>query len=132
MSVPSSPVNLQVRFTREAMALLASLTEQAIVNAVERTKMRLKAFALSFVSPVPVDTGQLKQSFDIGSTPRSIVMRWSATSPTGYDYALVADIGRPEDAYIGRHYSDQMRDVSREFLVEELTRELQAIQGALP
>ncbi len=131
MSVPSSPVNLQVRFTREAMALLASLTEQAIVNAVERTKVRLKAHALGTVSPVPVDSGDLKASFDIGSTPRSIVMRWSSLDK-GYDYALVADIGRPNDAYVGRHYSDQMRDVSREFLVEELTRELQAMQGALP
>ncbi len=132
MSVPSASVNIQVRFTPEALGLLAGLTEQAIFRAIDRTVARLTAFAKGSVSPVPIDTGQLQQSVAIAGSPRTIIMHWSARSPQGYDYALVADIGRPEDNYIGRHYSDQMRAVAKEWLVEELERELQAIQGALP
>ncbi len=131
MSVPSASVNIQVRFSREAMALLPVLTEQAILRAIDRTVARLTTFATSSVSPVPIDTGQLQQSVAIAGSPRTIIMHWSALDK-GYDYAHVADVGRPTDAYIGRHYSDQMRAVAKEWLVEELQRELQAIQGQLP
>ena len=131
MSVPSSRVDIQMRFTREAIALLIQLTEQAVVNAIERVKARLRAFEQSVVSPVPIKTGRLQRSFDIGSTPRSIVMSWTAVDPSsGYNYALVQDIGRGD--MVGKYYSSQMKDVAREFMVEELTRELEAVQAVVP
>lgn len=131
MSVPSASVNIQVQFTPEALAVVPVLTEQAILRAIDRTVARLTVFATSSVSPVPIDTGQLQQSVAIAGSPRTIIMHWSALDK-GYDYALVADVGRPNDAYIGRHYSDQMRAVAKEWLLEELVRELNTVQGALP
>ena len=129
MSTPSASVNIQVRFTPEALALLPRLTEQAILRAIDRTVARLTAFAQSTVSPVPIDTGKLQQSIAVAGSPRTIIMHWSATDK-GYDYAHVQDVGRGD--MVGKFYSDQMRDIAKEFLIEELVFELQAIQGALP
>lgn len=130
MSVPSSPVNLQVRFTREALALLPSLTDTAIVQAIDRTVARLRSFQEGSVSPVPIDTGRLQGSFAAAASPRSLIMHWSAIDPiSGYDYAKVQDIGR--ENMFGQFYSSQMRDLAHQWLVEELIVALQAIQAVV-
>ena len=131
MSVPSASVNIQVRFTPEALAVVAQLTENAILRAIDRAVARLTEFATSGVSPVPVDSGDLKASVAIAGSLRTIIMHWSSFDK-GYDYAHVADVGRPNDMYIATDYSGQMREVGKQFLMEELVRELNTIQGALP
>ena len=131
MSVPSASVNIQVRFTPEALAVVAQLTEDAILRAIDRAVDRLKTFGRSGVSPVPVDSGELKDSLVVAGSLRTIIMHWSSFDK-GYDYAHVADVGRPNDMYIATDYSGQMREVGKQFLMEELVRELNTIQGALP
>jgi len=125
MSVPSAPVDVHVRFTKEAVGLLIGLTEQAIMRAIDRTVARLTAFAQGWLSPVPIDTGQLRASLAAAGSPRTIIMHWSALSPQGYDYAKVQDVGRPGMA--GKDYSGKMRQLAKEVLVEELQTELSAI-----
>ena len=125
-----APVDVQMRFTEPAVALLQNLTEEAIRNAIQRTIARITNYAKSALSPVPIDTGRLRSSFDIGSTPRSIVFRWSAIDPrTGFDYAKVQDEGRAN--MVGKFYSDVVKMYARMWLVEELRAELMAI-GSVP
>ena len=157
MSVPSAPVSFQVRMTKEAVQTLMFLTEEAIQRAIQATKSRLQDEAYLVT---PVDTGLLLSSFDIASTPRSIVMKWSATDPkSGYNYATVADVGRPAGAPIvaktprgliwknktgqwrraqqvtqgamaGAHFSDRMRERAHEILIEELMKEIENLARA--
>ena len=127
MSVPSSDVNVQVRFGADALRLLQQLTEDAIQRAIQATVARIRAYATGGQSNVPVRTGRLKGSFDIGSTPRSIVFKWSAIDPlTNYDYAKIQDVGGPNRyGYIaGKYYSSVTADYARQWLVEELMKEL--------
>jgi hypothetical protein len=134
MSVASSEVNVQVRFSAEAMALVAQLTDAAVTRAILSTIERVRTYAMGASSNVPVRTGRLKGSFDIASTPRSIVFKWSAVDPkTNYDYAKIQDVGGPNRyGYIaGKYYSAITADFVRMWLIEELTRELEAMQGAV-
>ena len=126
MSVASASVNVQVRFGADALRLLQQLTEDAIQRAIQATVARIRAYALSGQANVPRLTGQLQDSFDIGSTPRSIVFKWSALSPTGYDYAKIQDVGgKNRYGYIaGKYYSSVTTDYARQWLVEELMKEL--------
>ena len=125
MSVPSAPVNIHVRFTRAAAAMLRLLTEQAIMRAIDNTVARLTELAKGSVSPVPIDTGLLRSSLAAAASPRSIIMHWSAISPHGYDYAKVQDVGRPN--MVGKFYSEVMRAYAKMWLVEELQKELNTI-----
>jgi hypothetical protein len=67
------------------------LAEGAIQRAIENTKVRVREAA---VLQTPVWTGRLLGSFDIASTPRSIVFKWDAKSDAGFPYAGVVDVGR--------------------------------------
>ena len=84
------------------------------------------------ISPVPIDTGRLISSFDIASTPRSIVMQWSAVKPTqpDVDYAIFVDQGG-RNVY-AHDFSGQMRNYARERLLFHLQAELQAIGSVTP
>jgi hypothetical protein len=72
---------------------MQGLTDKAIASAIELAKNRIRALATKYT---PVKTGRLLRSFDVATTPRFIVMRWSATDPiSGMDYAKVVEEGRP-------------------------------------
>ena len=143
-----SEVSVQVRF--DTIKMLQGLVEDSIQNAVQRTIARLRELATKYT---PERSGRLLESFDIASTPRSIVMKWSATDPkSGFNYATVADVGRPGGALIeaktprglrfkiegrwirkqrvvqgamqGTYFSEAMKFEAREIMIEELTREL--------
>ena len=104
------------------------------------TMTDMRTFALAGAG-VPVDTGKLRASFDIGKTPRSIVFMWSAKSPKGYDYAEIQDEGGltgTGGVIIPKDFSSKMRDYAHERLVFHLLAELQLmlsgatnLQGAL-
>lgn len=149
-------VSIQVRMTREAVERLHTLTEDAIQRAIQNTIVRLRELAKIYT---PEETGRLLSSFDIASTPRSIVMKWNATSPEGFNYTQVADEGRaggaqitPKKAralrwvdeagqvhfakrvtqggYTGAYFSEAMRFEAQRILVEELEMQLNLIGGA--
>ena len=124
MSVPSASVNIQVRFSPEAIALLPTLTEQAILRAIDRTVARLTAAAKSDTTQLPVLTGRLRDSVAVAGSPRTIIMHWSAIDD-GYDYAKVQDVGRTN--MVGNFYSDHYRALAKRWLVEALRAEIAAI-----
>jgi hypothetical protein len=147
----SEGVVIHVRLTREQLAQFAFLTQEAIDRATAITVSRLRELAKQYT---PEDTGRLLSSFDIGIVPSGLVMKWGATSPQGFNYAKVADVGRPggvliqaktprgliwrdkvtgewrrkmqvvQGAMDGSYYSEAMRFEARAILLEELTREI--------
>jgi len=153
----SAPVTIQVRFGKDALQQLWRLTEEAIQRAVSITVSRLREMAARYT---PEDTGRLLDSFQVSTTPRSIVMSWSALSPEGYNYAGVADVGRPggvpivaktprgliwrdrrtgqwhrarqvtQGAMAGKFFSSTMKLEARAILVEELRKEISLLGGA--
>ena len=130
MSVPGAAVRIFVPLEGNIYSRLTNAIKNAIAQAKENTMTRLETFALSRGSQVPVDTGKLITSFDIRKTPTGLSMKWSALSPTGYDYAKIQDIGGPtgRGGYIkGNYYSDVMRGYAKEWYMEELVRALEAI-----
>jgi len=117
----------------EALGVIAQLTEEAVQIALGRAVSRIKALELSDASQVPKKTGLLRSSFDIGFTPRYIAMKWSALSPTGFDYAKIQDVGgmTGTGGYIApKYYSDVMREQAREIVLEELVSALREMLGA--
>jgi len=132
-----APVNVQVRLDAEAsgqiMVTLSAKIEAAIQRAIERTKAEVYAFATGSSSQVPVKTGALKGSFAVASTPRSIVFKWSASSPKGYDYALIQDVGGANRyGYIaGKYYSEVTKQFARDAFKAALEDELRQI-GVVP
>lgn len=152
----STPIVVQVRFGKDALQQLWRLTEEAIQRAISITVSRLREMARRYT---PEDTGRLLDSFEISTTPKSIVMRWSALSPQGYDYAGVADVGRPggvpivaktprgliwrdkrtgqwhrarqvtQGAMTGKFFSSTMRLEAQAILVEELRNEISLLGG---
>ena len=131
MSVSSQHVYAQVRFSKESIQALLQLTEQAIQRAVQRTADRLLAYATSGQSNVPVKTGRLRSSFSVWTTPRSIKFLWSAIDPkSNYDYAKIQDEGGLTGTggwIAGKYYSQATAAYAREWLHEELVRELGAM-----
>jgi len=131
LSVSSQHVYAQVRFSKESIQALLQLTEQAIQRAVQRTADRLLAYATSGQSNVPVKTGRLRSSFSVWTTPRSIKFLWSAIDPkSNYDYAKIQDEGGLTGTggwIAGKYYSQATAAYAREWLHEELTRELGAM-----
>ena len=81
----------QVVVTRAMMRDFPQLAEEAIQRAIENTKVRVREAAML---QTPIWTGRLLGSFDIASTPRSIVFKWDAKSDAGFPYAKVVDVGR--------------------------------------
>jgi hypothetical protein len=81
------------------MKAFRALSEEAIQTAIHNTKHRLVGVAKLLT---PRWTGRLAESFQVASTPRSIVFKWSAVDPTaskaGVDYAKIVDKGRPKGA----------------------------------
>jgi hypothetical protein len=67
------------------------LAEEAIQRAILNTKARVRDAAML---QTPIWTGTLLGSFDIATTPRSIVWKWDAKSPEGYSYAKIVEEGR--------------------------------------
>ena len=121
-------VVVQVRFDRESIEAVKQMTQAAIMAAIERVKARLSAYAMSGQSNVPVRTGRLRASFDVASTPRSLVFKWSAIDPkSGYDYAKIQDVGGVTGtggAIEGKDFSRHCREYAREWLREELLNAL--------
>jgi len=127
MSVPSSPVVVQKKIPLEAMSKMRLLTRDAVTRAIQKARDEIAAYAMGDDSNVPVDTGRLRRSFTVGTTPSFMVMRWSAIDPrSGYDYALVQDIGR-ENMW-GKHYSEVTMMVANQILLRCLEEELQAME----
>jgi hypothetical protein len=131
VSVASSDVNVQVRFDTASIALLLQLTEDAVQRAIAATVDDLRSYAASGQAQVPVKTGRLKGSFDVASTPRSIVFKWSAIDPkSNYDYAKIQDEGGMTGTggwIAGKYFSYTTADYARERLMAHLQEEIQAI-----
>jgi len=132
LSVASSHVYAQVRFSKESIQALIQLTDAAIQRAIQRTMERLRAYATSGQSNVPVRTGRLRSSFSIWNTPRSIKFLWSAIDPrSNYDYARIQDEGGLTGTggwIAGKYYSQATAAYAREWLHEELVNELQGMR----
>ena len=132
MSVASHHVYAQVRFSKESIQALLQLTDAAIQRAIQRTMERLRAYATSGQSNVPVRTGRLRSSFSIWNTPRSIKFLWSAIDPrSNYDYARIQDEGGLTGTggwIAGKYYSQATAAYAREWLHEELVNELQGMR----
>jgi len=61
-------------------------------------------------------------------SPGQIILHWSAIDPrSGFDYALVQDVGRSN--MVGKFYSSVMKDQSKQIVQEEL---LAALRRNLP
>jgi len=115
----SGSVTVRAMFTRASTALISKMVWESVSEALTIAATRIEALQHSNVSQVPIDTGLLRSSFKIGISPGQIIMHWSALDK-GFDYALVADVGRPGTTYYGRHYSDDMREQARQIVYEEL------------
>jgi len=93
------------------------------------TIARLEAYATSGQSNVPVRTGRLRSSFSAWATGRGIKFLWSAVDPkSNYDYAKIQDEGGLTGTggwIAGKYYSQATAAYAREWLYEELTRELE-------
>ena len=81
----------QVVITRAMLKQFPQLANDAIQRAIENAKVRVREAA---ILQTPIWTGRLLGSFDIASTPRSIVFKWDAKSDAGFAYAKVVDEGR--------------------------------------
>ena len=121
-------VVIQVMPTANAMQLMRQLTEDAIQRALRRTKTQIIALQKKYT---PRRTGKLQDSFDIGLTPRSIVMKWDAVDD-GFHYAEVVDKGRAGyKPFTGRFFAEGMKNEAHVIFVEELLAELSTI-GSVP
>ena len=110
------------RMDAESLRILEVLTESAISYALAMAVSRIQELQWSDASQVPIDTGLLRSSFQISLTEKSILMRWSALSPQGFDYAKVQDVGRAN--MVGKFYSQVMKEQARQIVLEELVRAL--------
>jgi len=151
----SAPVTIQMRFGKDVLQEIWRLTEEAIQRAISITVSRLREMARIYT---PEDTGRLLDSFQISTTPQSIIMKWTALSPEGYNYAHVADVGRSggvpivaktprgliwkdkaggwhrakqvtQGAMAGKFFSSTMKLEARGILIEELRKEIALIGG---
>ena len=115
----SSPVFVRSTLKREDLALIQTMLWEAVNEALTIAASRIEALQASGVSQVPIDTGRLRESFKVAISPGQLLMHWSAIDPmSGYDYALVQDIGRAN--MVGKYYSDVMRTQAHEIIHEEL------------
>lgn len=126
-----APVNIQVRFGKDAMDIIKQLTEEAIQRAIQNTIMDIAEYAYSPGSQVPVRTGRLLASLDISSTPRSIVFGWSAIDPiSNFDYAKIQDEGGLTGTggwILPKYFSQVTKNYAKERLLYHLNVELQSL-----
>ena len=119
MSTPSGSVLARATLKRESLELIKHMIWASVNEALNRAAARIEALQHSGVSQVPFKTGRLRGSFKIAMSPGQIIMHWSAIDPlSGFDYALVQDVGRAN--MVGKYYSDTMKDQSKQIVHEEL------------
>lgn len=124
----SGAVLARATLKRESLELIKQMIWTSVNDALHRAMIRIETLQASGASQVPIDTGRLRQSFKIAMSPGQIIMHWSAIDPrTGFDYALVQDIGRAN--MVGKYYSDVMKDQSKQIVHEEL---LAALRRNMP
>ena len=117
----SGSVFVRATMTKESLEKIKRMVWESVNEALTIAARRIEALQKSGVSQVPIDTGRLRESFKVAKSPGQIIMQWSAIDPrSGFDYALVADIGIPGTKYYGRHYSDVMKAQAKEIVFEEL------------
>jgi len=113
-----------VKFDPESIAALRQMTEAAIQEAILRARDRIYTLATGDASQVPVRTGRLRASVDIGFTPRFLALRWSAIDPkSNFDYARIQDEGGTTGTggYIApKYYSEVIAQQAKAILREEL------------
>ena len=115
----SGSVLARATMTRDSLELIKQMVWKSVNEALTVAAARIEALQQSGVSQVPIDTGRLRSSFKVAVSPGQIIMHWSAIDPrSGFDYALVQDIGRGN--MIGKYYSSVMKDQSKEIVFEEL------------
>lgn len=123
--------------TPKMLRQFAGLTEEAIQRAIEQAKERIRGVAMA-QTPVGDPTnygytstgrspGQLRESFEIANTPRSIVFKWEAYNE-GVDYAPIVEEGRTGWHPFGpRYYAAATTQEAKRILVEELYKEFSAL-----
>ena len=124
----SGSVLARATLKKESLELIKQMIWASVNEALMNAAARIEALQASGVSQVPIDTGRLRSSFKIAMSPGQIIMHWSAIDPrSGFDYALVQDIGRHN--MVGKFYSQVMKDQSKQIVHEEL---LNALKRNLP
>ena len=124
----SGSVLARATLKKASLELIKQMLWASVNEALMNAAARIEALQASGVSQVPIDTGRLRSSFKIAMSPGQIIMHWSAIDPrSGFDYALVQDIGRHN--MVGKFYSQVMKDQSKQIVHEEL---LNALKRNLP
>ena len=119
----SGSVLARATLKKESLELIKQMVWASVNEALISAAARIEALQASGVSQVPIDTGRLRSSFKIAMSPGQIIMHWSAIDPrSGFDYALVQDIGRHN--MVGKFYSQVMKDQSKQIVHEELVAAL--------
>ena len=119
----SGSVLARATLKKESLELIKQMIWASVNEALISAAARIEALQASGVSQVPIDTGRLRSSFKIAMSPGQIIMHWSAIDPrSGFDYALVQDIGRHN--MVGKFYSQVMKDQSKQIVHEELVAAL--------
>lgn len=119
----SGSVLARATLKKESLELIKQMVWASVNEALMNAAARIEALQASGVSQVPIDTGRLRSSFKIAMSPGQIIMHWSAIDPrSGFDYALVQDIGRHN--MVGKFYSQVMKDQSKQIVHEELVAAL--------
>ena len=121
-----SPVAKQIILTPERLRQFPQLSDAAIDRAIMAAIPKIEAIGKKFT---PVDTGRLEASIIVASSPKTIVMIWSAKEPkTGFDYAKVVEVGRTGiRAFAGRFYAESTKGEALVILLDELAREFAAL-----
>ena len=120
----SGAVLARATLKRESLEIIKQMIWTSVNEAFHNAEIRINALQAGSASQVPIDTGRLRQSFKIAMSPGQIIMHWSAIDPrSGFDYALVQDIGRAN--MVGKYYSDVMKDQAKVIVHEELVSALQ-------
>ena len=119
----SGSVIARATLKKASLELIKQMLWASVNEALMNAAARIEALQASGVSQVPIDTGRLRSSFKIAMSPGQIIMHWSAIDPrSGFDYALVQDIGRHN--MVGKFYSQVMKDQSKQIVHEELVAAL--------
>ena len=119
----SGSVLARATLKKASLELIKQMLWASVNEALMNAAARIEALQASGVSQVPIDTGRLRSSFKIAMSPGQIIMHWSAIDPrSGFDYALVQDIGRHN--MVGKFYSQVMKDQSKQIVHEELVAAL--------
>lgn len=133
-------IDVQIVLTPKMLRAFPQIAETVIQQAIERAKVRIKLegqmntpvgdpanFGYTSTGRVP---GQLLSSFDVASTPRSIVMKWDAKWK-GFAYDKVVEHGRTGyNPFPARNYAAATTQRAREILLEELQNGFMSVGGS--